>query len=1347
MLSGRWGFLVGIAALAAIVVSPTSGAPPAPTPTCALTPQLRDVTVNQGLGSYDPLVRGKETLVRFYLSMPSCAAKGASIAVTAATLAVKNGAASLATIASPVPTLVSPFPVMAPAASAPALDSPADPKFVVPGSALAPGDGSSRFSATFQTTISYSAKASSTATPTTGTITFTNYPGTSSPITKTYERRSGALRILVVPLIFGTNTSQFPDAARQTTQNAMLTLQRIMPVPDGVGDLGGSGGVRYAINPGMINLSALGITGPPFCGTSTNFNALKGQLAAFLGAWNQANPSRTADRVLGVVDQGISTGSGGGCADGMASTGSGEAWVRAVADVSGSPSPSGATAAMELSHTMSLVLVARDNDFSPYHSSNTAADGTAPNRGYDVASRAFLSDDHTVMRVYGTWNDTDTILEQADWAYLLCILGGQTTSECTTSATVGSTQNVPAGPAFVMRGSTDGTIAGTEIVSSHFSPTSDLTEPDNASHIRFVQYVGATVLSDLGVRLSLAETIHDDTHPAGGASTVSPLGFAFPFAVGADRIELLNRDTSEVLFARTRGAAPTVSGLSGDATSIVSVDSNGFQTGAGRNSSIGSANASGSLPSISDDGRFVAFASGDPSLAPVVAPATFELFTDGDTDIFVRDRQTGMTERITDQQEFMPTGSPSISADGRFVAFESFSGSIVPGDGNSKSDVFVRDRLLHTTVRASVDTGGGDADGSSIDPMLSGDGRYLVFRSGATDLVAGDTNGNEDIFVRDLQAAGTTVRVSLSSGGVVSNSLSRGPAISGDGRFVTFSSGATNLVSPGTSGVEHVFVRDRDVDGDAVFDETGVGETSTELASIASDDVTRGNSSSLYTTISSDGRYVAFASLATNLVAGSDTNPFDVFVRDRQAGTTERISDPSVGVQGNGFSGLPFISDDGNLIAFRSSATNLLGPGGDINLADDIFLKDRAAGTIERVSVASDGTPAGSGKTSYAGDISRSGRYIVFASDGLLVTGDTNNATDVFIRDRQAGTGSGFVATADEPENLRLDYYCDTADGIRYPIAIGIAPDSIDGSSANFGLPFDPELAGAGCETITSLVEDGFTQTEAPAEAQIAADPPPADPTAEILSPLADQVFLQYDLIPLRGSCKDPEDGELIGAALSWTSALPGFPASGTQADLSPPSGGWPLGARPLTLTCTDNDSNTGSADVSITIVGDADNDGVSAPVESAIGTSDTNPLDAFGDADGDGIANVDDPAPNAALPREAAIVDFSPDTFPLDSKGNPVTIYIRVPSKLLADVNPATVRIAAVDGTGVNLPVTSWSVVGSVATAKFSRQALVEFLNANLISNRRVSMRVTGESKVGDWSFGGTDSFYAKKQ
>src|SRR6266404_4977766 len=228
----------------------------------------------------------------------------------------------------------------------------------------------------------------------------------------------------------------------------------------------------------------------------------------------------------------------------------------------------------------------------------------------------------------------------------------------------------------------------------------------------------------------------------------------------------------------------------------------------------------------------------------------------------------------------------ALSADGRFVAFDSAATDLVAGDTNGVSDVFVHDRQTGTTERVSVASGGAQGDGSSgligfaFPPALSADGRFIAFISSATSLVAGDTNGATDVFVHDRQT-GTTARVSVASGGTQANNVSSYPALSADGRFVAFQSDATNLVVDDTNGATDVFVHDR---------QTGA----TERVSVASGGGTQGNGNSggffAFPALSADGRLVAFQSDATNLVAVDTNGATDVFVHDRQTGTTERVS-------------------------------------------------------------------------------------------------------------------------------------------------------------------------------------------------------------------------------------------------------------------------------------------------------------------------------------------------------------------------------------------------------------------------------------------------------------------------
>jgi Tol biopolymer transport system component len=266
----------------------------------------------------------------------------------------------------------------------------------------------------------------------------------------------------------------------------------------------------------------------------------------------------------------------------------------------------------------------------------------------------------------------------------------------------------------------------------------------------------------------------------------------------------------------------------------------------------------------------------------------------------------------------------ALSADGRFVAFRSSATNLVAGDTNGFQDVFLRDRLLGTTERVSVATGGAQGNGNSLEPALSADGRYAAFRSGATNLVAGDTNGVDDIFVRDRQI-GTTVRASVATGGAQGNGNSLEPSLSADGRFVAFWSVASNLVAGDTNGLDDIFVRDRQ-------------SATSERVSVATGGA-QGNAASYDpSAISADGRFVAFYSFASNLVAG-DTNGFaDIFVRDRQNGATARVSVATDGTQGNNASHIPSLSADGRSVAFDSFATNLV--AGDTNGTPDVFVRE-----------------------------------------------------------------------------------------------------------------------------------------------------------------------------------------------------------------------------------------------------------------------------------------------------------------------------------------------------------------------------------------------------------------------
>jgi hypothetical protein len=357
---------------------------------------------------------------------------------------------------------------------------------------------------------------------------------------------------------------------------------------------------------------------------------------------------------------------------------------------------------------------------------------------------------------------------------------------------------------------------------------------------------------------------------------------------------------------------------------------------------------------------------------------------------------------------------PSISSTGRYVAFESSSTTLVPGDTNGRWDIFVHDRETATTARASVASDGTESNGESYYAHIDPSGRFVAFQSTATNLVPGDTNGSGDVFVHDLQS-GATVRVSVASNGTQGNWFSyldsRDSAFSATGRYVVYHSFATTLVPGDTNGRFDVFVHDRDADADGIFDESGA--VATVRVSVASDG-TQGNDDSYYGSMSADGRFVAFQSLASNLAPGDSGSSRDVFVHDRDtdgdgvfdeagaiATTLVSVSSSGTHADADCFSGN--ISADGRYVVFRSAATNLV--AGDVNGLADMFVRDLETGATVRVSVG-DGEEESNGDSTYPA-ISATGRYVAFQSSATnLVAGDTNGVTDVFVRDLDAGTTS-----------------------------------------------------------------------------------------------------------------------------------------------------------------------------------------------------------------------------------------------------------------------------------------------------------------------------------------------------
>jgi Tol biopolymer transport system component len=355
------------------------------------------------------------------------------------------------------------------------------------------------------------------------------------------------------------------------------------------------------------------------------------------------------------------------------------------------------------------------------------------------------------------------------------------------------------------------------------------------------------------------------------------------------------------------------------------------------------------------------------------------------------------------------------------VAFYAWPPDLGAGDTNDRVDIFVHDRQTNTTQRVSLSSSGVEGNDTSWYPAISGDGRFVAFRSFASNLVSGDTYlcdppvgdpyNCEDVFVRDRDTdvdgifdeagAVSTVRVSVSTSGTQGNNGSWDAAISSDGRFVVFGSAASNLVASDTNGKTDIFVRDRD--------------TSTTIRVSVSTSGTQGNGDSYSADVSDDddGRYVVFSSDAANLVSGDTNGKTDVFVRDRNTNTTTRLSVSTSGVQGDNWSYAPTISSDGALVAFDSGASNLV--TGDTNNVADVFVRNRdmsGNGTFDeiddvsttRVSVSTSGVQGNADSADPA--ISSDGRFVAFGSAASnLVADDTNGVDDVFLHDILGAVG------------------------------------------------------------------------------------------------------------------------------------------------------------------------------------------------------------------------------------------------------------------------------------------------------------------------------------------------------
>ncbi len=612
-------------------------------------------------------------------------------------------------------------------------------------------------------------------------------------------------------------------------------------------------------------------------------------------------------------------------------------------------------------------------------------------------------------------------------------------------------------------------------------------------------------------------------------------------------------------------------------------------------------------PAVSSDGRYTVFASDAANLVG------------GDTnavrDVFIYDNQTSVVRRVSASQQGQQangaSNNPAISADGRFVAFASDATNLVFGDFNGFTDIFVVDVITGTITRESVSTAGGDANGPSFRPALSSDGRYLVFESTATNLVSSVTpSGITQIYRRD-RTTGVTVLISQSSGGTAGNGTSLQAALSGDGNYVAFASDATNLVSGDTNGVRDVFLRD-------------VAGATTTRVSVATGAVQATGGASRTPAISSDGRYIAFASDATNLVPNDTNGTTDVFVYNRVAGTTTRMSVSSSGAQGvdatdptvtgsalGSFN--PTISSDGRYVAFASLANNLA-PGDNIgqynlngsgNGAVNIYVMDRdtaatgtydTPGNIKTTNVSLnrfgyqayyvlnvESTAAADIQPSISGD----GRWVAFPTDaesapGLIhgatnqLSPDNNNARDIILYDRR-------INALPNPSTLPTVSITSPTNGGTYPVnspvsvianaattigSVASVQFFVNGASVGGPITAFPYVTswtpkGTGRYTLSALVTDSFGNQGVSGNITVTVGPP-APPTISITSPVSGSTVTINTAQTLAADASSP-NGSIVSVQFFVNGSAVGSPVL-----TSPYTASWtPTSAGVYTITAS----------------------------------------------------------------------------------------------------------------------------------------------------------------------------------
>ena len=576
----------GRAAVAAVTLAATlplalsSSAPAHAVESCPLTPQLSEVMVNQGLPSYkqflgdgkpeNKLVRGKTTLVKYFLRLPSCAPDTADVRVVSGQLFTTISPARIDAqgklvlpapehvLAATTPTGTLPAPPVGPTATAPVAEAASDPLFVVPGSALKPGSPEMKrvyFAAVLQYTVDGGDVQ---------TLNLLTLPGSGDLVSRVIDIDVRPLRALVVPMGDGgtvrspnTYESQFPDAARTEVERGLQALSRVLPVPDYAGEplTATSAGLRAGLSDGLLTLGdhvENGRTvnympnGSDYCGSLSHFTYISSELQKRRTAHNSVNPSQQAEFAYGVIWQDRSLGATTGttdptCVEGAGAVPGRTAWGRLVAPVQdGRPGVTGTIAAMELVHNAGAVDEAGSRYVPGYHSKNTEADVTAVDRAWNTLERKWISQDRSVMSEgFSGWNDSNSLLEVQDWDAFHCLL---TSDKCATGATIGVGAAGASAGSFYLAGSFSGyddDVQGNEQadVSSYYLKSGQAEPAAESSPYLFVQRAGEKVLSTQPIPIS-SHVDHHDHEGSGQVHSSEVFGVQLAAAADTDRVQI-----------------------------------------------------------------------------------------------------------------------------------------------------------------------------------------------------------------------------------------------------------------------------------------------------------------------------------------------------------------------------------------------------------------------------------------------------------------------------------------------------------------------------------------------------------------------------------------------------------------------------------------------------------------------------------------------------------------------------------------------------------------------------------------------------------------------------------------